>query len=50
MSISEEEIKKNYLEMYELLCTIENDAGQIPDWLWKRIKNLIKKIKINEPI
>ena len=30
-------------EMLEVLETIENDANQIPEWLWLRIKNAIKK-------
>ena len=30
-------------EMLELLETIENDDNLIPDWLFERIKNVIKK-------
>lgn len=30
-------------EMLDVLSTIENDNGEIPDWLWKRIKDVIKK-------
>ena len=30
-------------EMIDILSTIENDNGGIPDWLWKRIKDVIKK-------
>ena len=30
-------------EMIDILSTIENDNGEIPDWLWKRIKDVIKK-------
>jgi len=30
-------------EMLELLQSIENDAGQVPEWLWLRIKEVIKK-------
>ena len=32
-------------EMLEVLETIENDNNQVPDWLWKRIKSVIKKAK-----
>ena len=30
-------------EMIDILSTIENDNGGIPDWLWNRIKDVIKK-------
>jgi len=30
-------------EMLEVLETIENDANQVPEWLWNRIKSVIKK-------
>ena len=30
-------------EMLDILSTIENDNLEIPDWLWKRIKDVIKK-------
>jgi hypothetical protein len=30
-------------EMLEVLETIENDANQVPEWLWERIKSVIKK-------
>lgn len=32
-------------EMLEVLETIENDANQVPEWLWLRIKAVIKKAK-----
>ena len=28
-------------EMLDVLSTIENDNGEIPDWLWKRIKDVM---------
>lgn len=30
-------------EMLEVLETIENDANQVPEWLWLRIKAVIEK-------
>lgn len=30
-------------ELLEVLQTIENDDKSIPEWLWLRIKNVIKK-------
>ncbi|MGL4662058.1 MAG: hypothetical protein ACRCV7_00025 [Culicoidibacterales bacterium] len=30
-------------ELLEVLKSIENDANQIPEWLWLRIKQAIKK-------
>ena len=30
-------------EMLNVLSTIENDNWEIPDWLWKRIKDVINK-------
>ena len=30
-------------EMIDVLSTIENDNFEIPDWLWRRIKDVIKK-------
>ena len=32
-------------DMLEVLETIENDSGQVPEWLWERIKTVIKKAK-----
>lgn len=32
-------------EMLEVLETIENDSNQVPEWLWLRIKGVIKKAK-----
>lgn len=47
-SIPDNEIEKLLAvapEMFEVLETIENDNNQVPDWLWKRIKAVIKKVK-----
>lgn len=30
-------------EMLEVLETIENDNNQVPEWLWKKIQEVIKK-------
>lgn len=30
-------------KMLELLETIENDTNIVPDWLWNRIKDVIKQ-------
>ncbi|MCW0484100.1 hypothetical protein [Gaoshiqia sediminis] len=30
-------------EMLEVLETIENDNNQVPEWLWTRIQEVIKK-------
>lgn len=30
-------------EMLEVLESIENDSNQVPEWLWLRIKSVIKK-------
>ncbi len=30
-------------EMFEVLQTIENDNNQVPEWLWNKIKAVIKK-------
>lgn len=32
-------------EMYDLLDTIENDDGKIPEWLWDRIQAVKKKAR-----
>jgi hypothetical protein len=32
-------------EMLELLETIENDTGMVPEWLWDRIKNVCRKAR-----
>jgi len=32
-------------EMYDLLDTIENDAGQVPQWLWDRIQTTLAKAR-----
>ena len=49
ISDNEEDFKKKIKimshapEMLELLETIENDDNLIPNWLFERIKNVIKK-------
>ncbi len=30
-------------DMLEVLQTIENDANQVPEWLWIKIKKVIEK-------
>ena len=32
-------------EMYDMLATIENDAGQVPDWLWDQIQATLAKAR-----
>lgn len=32
-------------EMYDLLASIENDAGQVPEWLWNRIQAVLKRAR-----
>ena len=32
-------------EMFELLKTVENDAGQVPEWLWQRIREVITRVE-----
>jgi hypothetical protein len=32
-------------ELMDVLETIENDDGKIPDWLWARIRAVIAKAK-----
>ena len=32
-------------EMYELLETIENDSGQVPEWLRIKIQEVLKKAR-----
>lgn len=32
-------------EMYDLLATIENDGKQVPDWLWKKIQDLLSRAR-----
>jgi len=32
-------------DLYEALDTIENDAGQVPDWLWDRIQSVLAKAR-----
>jgi len=35
-------------EMFEVLETIENDAGQVPDWLWEEIQAVVAKARGEE--
>lgn len=35
-------------EMYDLLASIENDAGQVPQWLWDRIQTTLAKARGEE--
>ncbi len=30
-------------EMLEVLETIENDTGIVPEWLWRRIQDVVRK-------
>lgn len=30
-------------DMFDVLCSIENDAGQVPDFMWKAIQGVIVK-------
>lgn len=32
-------------EMYDMLGTIENDSGQVPDWLWDKIQSVLAKAR-----
>jgi hypothetical protein len=32
-------------EMYDLLASIENDAQQVPAWLWGKIQNVLAKAR-----
>lgn len=32
-------------EMYDLLATIENDNGQVPEWLWLKIQDCLAKAR-----
>ena len=34
--------------MYDLLASIENDAGQVPEWLWNRIQDVLSKARGGE--
>lgn len=29
-------------DMFDVLCSIENDAGQVPDFMWQKIQDVIK--------
>lgn len=29
--------------MFDVLCGIENDSGQVPDFMWKAIQDVIVK-------
>lgn len=31
-------------EMFEFIATLENDDKKIPDWLWKKRNEIIKKV------
>lgn len=31
--------------MYDMLATIENDDGKIPDWLWSRIQDTLARAR-----
>jgi hypothetical protein len=31
-------------EMYEIIDTLENDNGSIPDWLWQKILDVKKRM------
>lgn len=30
-------------DMFDVLCSIENDAGQVPDFMWRKIQEVIVK-------
>ena len=32
-------------DMLELLETIENDTGMVPEWLWERIQSVVNRAK-----
>ena len=32
-------------EMYEVLTSIENDTGQVPEWLWNKIQEVLQKAR-----
>lgn len=32
-------------EMYDMLATIENDIGQVPEWLWDKIQSTLAKAR-----
>jgi hypothetical protein len=32
-------------EMYDVLASIENDGGQVPEWLWNRIQEVLAKAR-----
>ncbi|HUT57335.1 MAG TPA: hypothetical protein VNA25_05620 [Phycisphaerae bacterium] len=36
-------------ELLDMLKTIENDAGQVPEWLWGRIQDVIEKAEGRTP-
>lgn len=31
-------------DMFEFIASLENDNNQIPDWLWKKRNEIIKKV------
>ena len=33
------------VEMYDMLASIENDNGQVPDWLWNKIQSVLQKAR-----
>jgi hypothetical protein len=33
------------LATIETILTIENDAGQVPDWLWEKIQAALRKAR-----
>ena len=32
-------------DMYEVLTSIENDTGQVPEWLWDKIQQALQKAR-----
>jgi hypothetical protein len=34
-----------FIEMVEVLETIENDTKLVPNWLWVRVQSIVKRAK-----